>query len=1118
MLRWTARLVAGGVLFVLIFFVASTAFPPLIGPFQGYLEGWLSERLECPVRLRALSWGWSGEGLEIRATGIEVNGQLKASRVHLQLATLPLLWGELSFQNVGIDGLHLEVPHRTSQPLTRTPILELQQLIRAPMLTRLREVRIHDAGLVWVDRTRRRSRILHLTDWQLSLDRSVGGYQINSQAKWSGGKVTASGSIRGLGTSRQGDLHLQIRVVGSDPTPLILALGQRGSGWLGGLAHLRAELWGDLEGNLRAKGQGRIEGLRLGWGGSRALLGKGVAQGHFQYRKTPSYQELELSHFQLKDDPLTVAGRARLRWPKSGPTHLATQLELNKAPLAILLPSLYRIADLSRELEAWLERALLKGRIRQARLSINGPLVDIPYPQGGGELHIAAELTGLTVRYHPNWPAIHELAGHLALDRTHLVFRGEKGRILASQIERVRASIRDLGEEPIWLHLTGDVATDLADAKHFLERSPFLQGRLVKALTLAGPAALHLHLALPLGRGSSTLSPTVRGQLRLNDVAVQVRPEIPPGVHISGALEFRDAQIESVGLTGSFLGRPVTVSLSSAPSRPWEIRLAGRFPASRLSTLFAAGGLDPSLEERLRGRLGVHLRLRWGPHGLHHFRLAADLTGVAMAFPEPLFKEQGEAGSLVVKGQLEPRFKAQVRLFRPELTGHLLLDKGRDGLWIRGGSLGFGRDAPEVHTGQWILMGGITTLPVCKWKDLFSSLLEDDGQGQGIWRLSSSNLPGSRSGYQVKGNLEIDRVEWQGLGFGSAEAEFEGHLAEEGGELHGAFEGSQGSGRWGWSHAESRRDHLRLELQQLELGPIQDLLDHFEREGRSEDLQPGTSIDLTLKVPRLRLGEQLFELGYLRAQLGPKSWRLRSLLVQSKNTRLIMNGDWQRSNARTRLQIRLKTQDFGHWLHELGLYPHMMGGRGTIVGQLQWPGPPSTFSLDKLSGTLKTELREGRIEQFYFLSKALIPLNVLDWPQQVARGFKGLRTGGLLFREMGGEIRLQSGIASLHDWVLKSAPLRIRIDGGIDLADRAYDLGLYFYPLQTLDRVVAAVPVLGYLLTGEEKSLVGLRLYVVGPWSDPVVVGSNPQREKSVLEILVERIGEMHLEDLLPWR
>jgi len=229
-----------------------------------------------------------------------------------------------------------------------------------------------------------------------------------------------------------------------------------------------------------------------------------------------------------------------------------------------------------------------------------------------------------------------------------------------------------------------------------------------------------------------------------------------------------------------------------------------------------------------------------------------------------------------------------------------------------------------------------------------------------------------------------------------------------------------------------------------------------------------------------------------------------------------LQGNWVGDLERTLMRTDLETEDFGELLREMGIYPSMKGGTGTLTGTLSWPGQPQTFQAGDLSGSLRLAMANGEIEELFFLSKALSTLNVLDWPSQAVRGFDSLTHSGLVYRELKGNLILQDGMAGLEDWRLVGAPLRLRARGQMDLGKRTFDLLFRLEPLQTMDKVVSAVPLLGYLLTGEGGSLTALHYRVRGPWEEPEVSAAPDPREELPWETLWRRMREMEWQDLLP--
>ncbi|HKL78754.1 MAG TPA: AsmA-like C-terminal region-containing protein, partial [Gammaproteobacteria bacterium] len=331
------------------------------------------------------------------------------------------------------------------------------------------------------------------------------------------------------------------------------------------------------------------------------------------------------------------------------------------------------------------------------------------------------------------------------------------------------------------------------------------------------------------------------------------------------------------------------------------------------------------------------------------------------------------------------------------------------------------------------------------------------------------------------------------------------------------FRGERLAGRLDWMRSPGQRNRLTADLARLRL-PEPGQWQSVDVPG-SEGGGALPALDVLLTADRIALGERELEDTRIQAQSFPERLLLHGVQTRLGKSDLRLQGDWLAERGRTRLRLDLATRDFGRWLRDVGVYPSMKGGEGSLGGTLSWPGRPRDFAMGALDGSLRLNMVEGEIEEFYFLSKALATLNVLDWPRQVLRGMRDVGSSGLVYRELRGRTRIRDGEAVLKDWVMESAPLRMTVEGGISLGRRRYDLILHLAPLQTIDQIVSAVPLVGYLLTGRERTLTALSYKVVGPWAEPEVSGlGEGDGEPGGVEGFFRRVKEMQWKDLLPWR
>jgi hypothetical protein len=70
---------------------------------------------------------------------------------------------------------------------------------------------------------------------------------------------------------------------------------------------------------------------------------------------------------------------------------------------------------------------------------------------------------------------------------------------------------------------------------------------------------------------------------------------------------------------------------------------------------------------------------------------------------------------------------------------------------------------------------------------------------------------------------------------------------------------------------------------------------------------------------------------------------------------------------------------------------------------------------------------------------------------------------------------------------MKSPAFNAVATGKMDMVGSTIDFSLGAQPLETIDTIVSSIPILGYILTGEEKSILTYYFNVEGPLTDPKV-------------------------------
>ncbi len=173
-------------------------------------------------------------------------------------------------------------------------------------------------------------------------------------------------------------------------------------------------------------------------------------------------------------------------------------------------------------------------------------------------------------------------------------------------------------------------------------------------------------------------------------------------------------------------------------------------------------------------------------------------------------------------------------------------------------------------------------------------------------------------------------------------------------------------------------------------------------------------------------------------------------------------------------------------------------GQFNIDGTIEAQAVPADL-LKAMTGRLQFISDNGRILRSTLLARVLSLLNITE----IYRGRMPDLTGqGLEYKRTQIAAELLNGRLIIHSWTLDGPNLWLGARGSVDLSAGTLELFIVVSPFTTFDRIIRAVPLLGYVLGGR---LVGIPIRASGPIADPEVVPMHPAAVgQSVLE-MVER-------------
>jgi uncharacterized protein YhdP len=181
--------------------------------------------------------------------------------------------------------------------------------------------------------------------------------------------------------------------------------------------------------------------------------------------------------------------------------------------------------------------------------------------------------------------------------------------------------------------------------------------------------------------------------------------------------------------------------------------------------------------------------------------------------------------------------------------------------------------------------------------------------------------------------------------------------------------------------------------------------------------------------------------------------------------------------------VEFKDQPMEPLLKRLGIEP-LYEGSLTMEAQLYTEGKELRDLISHLDGGTNLLISKGVIRKSNVFLKIL---EFLSLQNIFTKRPPDLSKEGLYFESLGGHGDIEQGVVRTENAQMKSPVLNAVATGSADLAQGLADFDLGVQPLGTIDTVVSNIPVLGHILTGQNKSLITYYFEVKGPLLNPQV-------------------------------
>ncbi|MBL8258817.1 MAG: TIGR02099 family protein [Candidatus Competibacteraceae bacterium] len=757
------------------------------------------------------------------------------------------------------------------------------------------------------------------------------------------------------------------------------------------------------------------------------------------------------------------------------------------------------VAVIPPEAVAWLDRALVGGRVVSGDLVFRGPPARFPFDGGEGLFETRFRVENAIVDYMPGWPRLERGRTTVTFRNRGLWVEADSGRLRDGEVEKLGVVIEDLDQ--VVVQVKGRAKGSGASMWRVLEDSPAGRalGEDLPALAIEGPATLDLELVLPLDARPSQ----IRGRVGLLDNGVTLNNSSLDLRRLRGEVRFSEKDIGARDVQARLWGQPVQIDLDLAGregSRELRARARGRLALAEL----LEGPAGP-LKAHVGGKsdweavLTVPTHRRERPNAVPAFNLnlGSNLRGTRISLPAPFAKTAAEAKPLRLSVQ-PAADGAKLKLgldYGPQVRAAVELS-------------GFPRQ-PRFERGELRVNAGAAKVPeepglavvanLARWSPEFP-VAQTGGEAtrRRAAAANEANADPATGAMRVLRAVDarIEDLVIGGRSLGRVEAR--ARRRPDGMAIECAGEALSGD--------------ITLPEQPTPQRPVTFALKRL-RVGRAVEPPPDRGTGLSEVDPRalpplaLTVADLRWEdsaLGRLRLNILPRpdGIRLNEVLLESDRQRIEASGEWLAGEAghSSALKASLRGRSLGETLASFG-YSGSGVERGETEAELalEWKAALPDIALERLTGTLKLRVGPGQLRDIKpGLGRLIGMLNVQNLTRRLSFDFSDLFRPGMGFDRIAGEFVFRHGNAFNDDLLIEAPAARIDIRGRTGLQARDYDQIITVVPnvggalpvagaLAGGPAVGAAVFVAERLLQKDIEQATRYRYALKGSWDDPVI-------------------------------
>lgn len=734
---------------------------------------------------------------------------------------------------------------------------------------------------------------------------------------------------------------------------------------------------------------------------------------------------------------------------------------------------------LSQDTLHWLDTSVLAGTSKDVAIVVKGNLDEFPWVDNKrGLFQIKGVVTDGVLDYADNWPRIEGIRASLLFQGKRMELNATQGRLLGNQITQAKAVIPDLDALHPVLKVTGELQSPAEEAIKYINKSPLLEAtdRFTEHMQASGNGKLLLDLEIPLdteGVGSK-----VKGSYQVSNGRLAGNDGMPTLENINGRLDFTESSLRAKNVSAQVFGGPTQFNLESGAGGLLHISAQARLNDSNLRQIGTIALVDQ-----------LHGTAQWNAEidlhdGLADVSIRSSLVGMASSLPEPFNKSADSTLPLMIEKKAQ---SAQQQTLSANLgsvaSARLLLREQSGNMRPERGEISFGGKA-EIPAKPGIgITGNLTHVDFDQWQALAGQHPDDKPVEKNDIPISYANL--------TIGKLDVfdRRISALKLNANAITDGWKGTLQSY--EVSGDVQLLQKAGR----------DKLLARLKLLSVPPLAPAkLSATPVRPKKETEYP--SLDIVAEefnMPDKKLGKL-----EIVANPNGNDWDIEKLIISNPDSTLSMNGKLQnwKSNPATSFNLTWDISDIGKTMERYGKPDAIRGGKGTISGQLKWPGPIHAYDASILDGTLDLTAEKGQILKINpGVGRLFSILSLQNLPRRLTFDFRDVFSEGFSFDKIDSRLIARQGVVQIDKFQMDGPVAKVEMKGETNLVKETQNLHVKVTPAISDSLSLAAFaggPAVGAaawlaqkILRGPADKLAAYEFDVTGTWADPQEVSSK---------------------------